>query len=157
MPVTDINPNNSGTLKLGVAASPTDEFSCQVINWQLNPVPNTTQRPGTYCSPPLTKNAASSWQVAFNYLQDWGATPSISQFMFDNDGELVYFTFDPTVEDVPSVAGSFWCVAGAYGGDAGTSWAYSGTCALEGVPTFTAPVAADTDEYADSLDATAGS
>lgn len=142
MPVTDINPNNSGTLKLGTTAAPTDEFSCQVINWQLNPVANTTERPGTYCSPPLTKNSASSWEVAFNYLQDWGSDMSISEFMFANDARLVFFEFAPDVPTVPVASGSFWCVAGSYGGDAGTSWTYSGTCAVEGVPVFTAPVAA---------------
>jgi hypothetical protein len=141
MPVVDINPNNSGTIKLGLTAAPTQEYGCQVINWSLDPVPNTTQRPGTFCVPPLTKNAASSWQVAFSYLQDWGAANSISQFLFDNDAQLVFFEFTPDVDDVPVASGSFYAVAGSYGGDAGTSWQSTGTMAVEGVPVFTAPVA----------------
>lgn len=141
MPVVDINPNNSGTIKLGLTALPTDEYSCQVINWSLDPVPNTTQRPGTFCAPPLTKNAASSWQVSFAYLQDWGADPSISQFLFDNDAQLVFFEFAPDVPDVPTATGSFSAVAGSFGGDAGTSWQTTGTMAVEGVPTLT-PAAA---------------
>jgi hypothetical protein len=145
MPVVDLNPNNSGTIKLGVAAAPTLDYACQVINWALTPVPNTTERPGTYCAPPLTRNSTSAWEVAFNYLQDWGAAQSISQFFFDNDAQLVYFEFAPDIPTVPVASGSFYAVAGAYGGDAGTSWTHTGTMALEGIPTFTAPVLTATD------------
>lgn len=141
MPVVDINPNNSGTLKLGTAAAPTDDYACQVINWALTPVGNSTPVDGTYCRPPGNRSTASSWEVSFNYLQDWGATKSISQFMFDNDGKKVYFEFSPDVPDVPVASGAFYAVAGAYGGDAGTSWAHSGTASLDGLPTFTPPVA----------------
>jgi len=144
MPVVDINPNNSGTVKLGLTAAPTQEYNCQVTNWILEPQANTTERPGTFCEAPATINAASSWQVTFDYLQDWGATNSISQFFFDNDGEEVFFEFAPDVPDVPTASGSFNCMAGAYGGDAGSSWVSSGTCGLKAKPTLTPPVAADT-------------
>jgi len=144
MPVVDINPNNSGTIMLGTTAVPTDDYSCQVINFTLESVANTTERPGTFCAAPATLNAASSWQVSFQYLQDWGATESISQFLFDNDGQEVFFSFAPDVPTVPTATGSFFAQAGSYGGDAGSSWDFSGTCGLNGVPTFTPPVAADT-------------
>lgn len=142
MPVVDINPNNSGTIMLGLTATPTQDYGCQVINWVLNPVPNTSERPGTFCAPPLTKNSASSWEVSFEYLQDWGSANSLSQFLFDNDASLVFYSFTPDVPDVPVASGSFYAVAGPYGGDAGTSWQSTGTMAHEGVPTFTAPVGA---------------
>ncbi|MET0911033.1 MAG: hypothetical protein ABWZ99_16325 [Ilumatobacteraceae bacterium] len=142
MPVVDINPNNSGTIMLGLTAIPTQDYACQVINFLLEPVANTTERAGTFCSAPATINAASSWQVSFQYLQDWGAANSISQFFFDNDGQEVFFSFAPDVTDVPTASGSFNCMAGSYGGDAGSSWDFSGTCGLVGTPTFTPPVAA---------------
>jgi hypothetical protein len=142
MPVVDINPNNSGTILLGLVDPPTEDYSCQVINFTLNSVANTTERPGTFCAAPATLNAASSWEVSFQYLQDWGATASISQFFFDNDGAPVFFSFVPDIPTVPTATGSFNAQAGSYGGDAGTSWDFSGTCGMNGVPTFTAPVAA---------------
>jgi hypothetical protein len=142
MPVVDINPNNSGTIMLGVTASPTQDYACQVINFQLDPVQNTSERSGTFCAPPATLNAASSWEVSFEYLQDWGAANSISQFFFDNDGSEVFFSFVPDVPEVPTATGSFNCMAGSYGGDAGSSWTSTGTCGMVAPPTFTPPVAA---------------
>lgn len=142
MPVVDINPNNSGTIKLGTAAAPTTDYACQVINFVIEPVPNSVPSQGTFCRAPGTRTTASSYQVSFEYLQDWGATNSISSFMKDNDGQLVYFEFDPDVPTASTASGSFWAQAGSYGGLAGDSWTSSGTCPLEGDWTETAPVAA---------------
>ena len=97
MPVVDINPNNSGTILLGLADPPTGDYSCQVINFTLESVAVTTERAGTFCAAPATLNGASSWQVSFEYLQDWGATDSISELFFENDGR----TFaNPTPNDL---------------------------------------------------------
>jgi hypothetical protein len=142
MPVVDINPNNSGTILLGTVAAPTDDYSCQVINFTIESVAVTSERAGTFCAPPATLNSASKWQVSFQYLQDWGAVNSISQFLFDNDGSEVFFSFVPDVPEVPTATGSFYAQAGSFGGDAGTSWDFSGTCGMNGKPTFTAPVLA---------------
>lgn len=142
MPVVDINPNNSGTILLGVAATPTDDYACQVINFVIESVAVTSERAGTFCAAPATLNSASKWQVSFQYLQDWGATKSISQFLFDNDGKEVFFSFVPDVATVPTATGSFYAQAGSFGGDAGTSWDFSGTCGMNGKPTFTPGVAA---------------
>ncbi len=141
MPVVDINPNNSGTILLGLVDPPTGDYSCQVINFTLESVAVTTDRAGTFCAAPATLNSASSWQVSFEYLQDWGATDSISELLFENDGSEIFFSFVPDVATVPTASGSFNAQAGNYGGDAGTSWDFSGTCGLNGVPTFTPAVA----------------
>ena len=140
MPVVDINPNNSGTILLGLADPPTGDYSCQVINFTLESVAVTTDRAGTFCAAPATLNSASSWQVSFEYLQDWGATDSISELLFENDGSEIFFSFVPDVATVPTASGSFNAQAGNYGGDAGTSWTSSGTCGLTGKPTITPPV-----------------
>jgi len=142
MPVVDINPNNSGTILLGLADPPTGDYSCQVINFTLESVAVTTERAGTFCSASATLNSASSWQVSFEYLQDWGATDSISELLFDNDGQEIFFSFHPDVPTVPTASGSFNAQAGNYGGDAGSSWVSSGTCGLTGKPTITAGVTA---------------
>lgn len=147
MPVTDINPNNSGTLKLGTAAAPTDEYSCQVINFQIDPVANPITRRGTLCSPPLNRNGASSYAANFEYLQDWGATPSISEFLKANDAQLVYFDYSSNVPGTGRITGAFYANTGTYGGDAGSSWVSSGSCGLEGDYTVVpaTPLADDTD------------
>lgn len=142
MPVVDINPNNSGTILLGLVSPPTGDYSCQVINFTLESVAVTTERAGTFCAAPATLNGASSWQVSFEYLQDWGAADSISELFFENDGKEIFFSFVPDVPTVPTASGSFNCQAGNYGGDAGSSWVSTGTCGLTAKPTITPPVAA---------------
>ena len=151
MAVVSINPTNSGTLKLGLTAAPTLDYACQVTEWTLIPVTNQTERPGTFCSAPTQIPGASSWTVSFNYLQDWGqATNSISKLFFENDGKILFFEFDPTQATpfaVPKALGSFYAMAGSYGGPAGDTWVFSGTCSMTGPPTFSPvlPVILDAD------------
>jgi hypothetical protein len=144
MTVTVINPNNSGTVKVGVTGT-LKSVECQVINWLLTPSANTTDRPGTYCEAPSSTVGKSSWTLSFDYLQDWGATDSLSQLLFDNDGEVLDFEFAPANDSVPMAKGSFYASAGAFGGDAGSAWQSSGSCPLTAAPTFTAQPAAGAD------------
>jgi len=144
MPTYEINPNNSGTIMLGVAgATPLVEFSCQITNWALEPSPNTNTRAGTYCGPPVDVPGKSSWKLSFDFLQDWGATPSLSEFTNTNDGVLCDFTFAPSNPTVPEASGSVWVTATAYGGEPGVSWATTGEWSVDGTPTFTPPVLLD--------------
>ena len=144
MPVTQINPNNSGVIEFGPTATATDA-SCQATNVILRPVTNSTSRAGTYCAPPANVPGRSSWELQFDYLQDWGAVGSVSQFLADNDGQLVEFTFHPTDPTVPTASGMVYALAGSYGGAPGEAWVHSGVLPVDGVPTFTAPVATGAD------------
>jgi len=132
-----ITPNNSGTITVGPTGSETS-VECQVVNWQLVPSPNTTPRAGTYCAAPGMVVGKSSWALQFDYLQDWGATDSLSQMLFDNDGEVLAFTFTPSDATVPEATGEFYASAGAYGGDAGSAWQTTGNCPLVSAPSFAA-------------------
>lgn len=124
MATNEINPNNLGTIKLALTGiTPLVEYGCQVTNIVLEPTANTTTRPGTYCGPPVDVPGASSWAIVISFLQDWGYTPSLSKFTFDNDGELCDFEFEPTnPTTVPSMTGSAYVTATSYGGDPGASW-----------------------------------
>lgn len=137
MPATTINPNNSGTITLGPTGTE-KSIECQIINWRCEPEANDSEQPGTYCSAPTTVPGLSSWFAAFDYLQDWGATDSLSQLLFDNDGKKLDFTFSPDVPNVPTVTGTLYARAGAFGGDAGSVWQSSGRCPLVSAPTITA-------------------
>jgi hypothetical protein len=58
-----------------------------------------------------------------SFLQDWGATPSLSEFTFTNDGALIDFEFTSTnPTSVPSMEGSAYVTATAFGGPAGEAW-----------------------------------
>lgn len=124
MPTYEINPNNAGTIELALAGiTPLVAYSCQVTSFSVEPTPNTTTTPGTYCGAPVDTPGASSWAIVISFLQDWGATPSLSQFTFDNDGALCDFAFTSSNPDtVPSIEGSAYVTATAFGGDPGASW-----------------------------------
>lgn len=141
MTTVQMNPNNSGTLTLTPPAGGSAvDVSCQVTDWQILPTQNTTTRPGTYCSPPTNVPGRSSWGLQFAFLQDWTDPAGISQFTFDNDGELCTFSFVPDVEDAPTVSGSVWVTATGFGGQPAEAWASSGTWPIEGTPTVTPAV-----------------
>lgn len=146
MPVTTINPNNSGTIKIAVAGDTLDaDYGCQITNMSIEPEQNTSDRPGTYCAPPTSVPGRSSWAMSFDFLQDWGADPSLSQFTYDHDGELCDFEFVPTgASSVPPCTGQVYVTATAFGGEPGESWATTGSWPIEGVPVMTPPVAAAT-------------
>jgi hypothetical protein len=118
-----INPNNSGTISMALTTVvPLVEYQCQIINMALVPAPNTTTTPGTYCAAPFDVPGQSSWWVEISFIQDWGATPSLSEFLLTNDGELCDFEFEPDVAGTPSMTGEVYVIAGPYGGDAGQVW-----------------------------------
>ena len=125
MPTYEINPNNAGTIELALEGiTPLVEYGCQVTDIVVEPTPNTTTTPGTYCGAPHDTPGASSWAVVISFLQDWGNTPSLSEFTYTNDGALCDFEFTSNNPDtVPSMTGKVFVTATAFGGPAGAAWA----------------------------------
>lgn len=195
MPATyQINPNNAGTIELALAGDTLKSYACQVTSFTVEPTPNTTTTPGTYCGAPVDVPGASSWAIVISFLQDWGnsertvadgvtvsgdatlesalanftqddvgkrvsgtgipagttiisvtdddtvemsanatasatgvtlivGSPSLSEFTFENDGELIDFNFQSSSPDtVPSLEGQAYVTATAFGGDPGAAW-----------------------------------
>ena len=124
MPAYEINPNNAGTIELALAGvTPLVSYACQVTNLVLDPAPNTTTTPGTYCQAPHDTPGMSSWAMVISFLQDWGATPSLSEFTLTNDGELIDFEFtSASPATIPSMTGQAYVTATAFGGDPGAAW-----------------------------------
>jgi hypothetical protein len=158
VPTNEINPNNAGSIKLAPAGiTPLVEYGCQITNIVLEPSQNTTTRPGTYCGPPVDVPGKSSWAIVISFLQDWGFTPSLSKFTYDNDGLLCDFEFTSTnPATVPNMTGQAYVTATAFGGDPGAAWAVTTQrWACDDKPTIVAAgmMAAEgeqqtTDEYA---------
>jgi len=125
---TVINPNNSGTIQLALAGvTPLVAYNQQVTDMRIIPAPQTTSVPGVYGDTPAEGApydipGQSKWAVQISYLQDWGATVSLSEFCFDNDAELADFSFVPDVPDVPTMTGQVYLSGGEYGGAAGEAW-----------------------------------
>jgi hypothetical protein len=125
MPTYEINPNNQGTISIALAGvTPLVDYACQITEILVEPTQNTTTTPGTYCGAPHDTPGASSWAVVISFVQDWGNTPSLSQFAYDNDGALCDFEFTSSnPATVPSMTGSCFVTATAFGGPAGAAWA----------------------------------
>lgn len=68
----EINPNNAGTIQMALAGATLASYSCQITSFLLEPTPNTTTTPGTYCGAPHDTPGASSWAIVASFLQDWG-------------------------------------------------------------------------------------
>jgi hypothetical protein len=124
LPAYEINPNNAGTIELALAGvTPLVAYSCQITDIVLEPTQNTTTTPGTYCDAPHDTPGASSWAMVISFLEDWGNTPSLSEFTFDNDGALCDFNFETAnPAGVPSMTGQAYVTATAFGGNPGAAW-----------------------------------
>jgi len=134
-----MNPNNSGTLKIGPTGTLAD-YGCQITDMQITPAQNLTQRPGTYCAAPTQVPGRSTWSMRFGFLQDWTDPSGLAQFTLDNDGTLQDFEFLPDVTGAPTVSGKVWITATPYGGLPAEAWVSSGTWPIDGTPTVTPPV-----------------
>ncbi len=130
----------SGTIAIGITASPSDQFECQITTFTVTPSANIGQVPGTYCNGPSSYAQKSNYSLDMSFLSDWGATPSLSQLLWDNDGETLFFTFVPDDTTIPSCAGEFYAVAGTFGGEGDSLWTNTGSMPLVEKPTLTPPV-----------------
>jgi hypothetical protein len=142
MSATVLNPNNSGTISMALAGiTPLVDYDCQVTNMSLEPTGATTEVPGTYCQAKFDQpDGLSKWALVISFLQDWGASPSLSKFTMDNDGELCDFSFEPDIDGIPTMTGQVYVQATPYGGAAGAAWQGGPfRWPMKGEPTFVAP------------------
>jgi hypothetical protein len=129
MPRKVINPKSTGTLRVATsqAALTTGDaqdtaITEQVTSFRVVPQANLADVPATFSDPAGQSAAASSWQVEVSYLQDWGKTDGMSKFLYDNDGVLMWFRFDPAGTTEDGFEGPCYLTAGAYGGAADGNW-----------------------------------
>lgn len=128
----------SGTIAIGITASPTDQFECVISNFVVSATAQSITIPATYCAAQSTAAQGSSFAVSMTYQQDWGDTPSLSELLWNNDGELLYFTFTPDEPEAGSVSGTCYAVAGDYGGEGQGLWVSTGDLPCPSKPTYTA-------------------
>lgn len=125
-----INPKSTGAIRFatteaGLSSGDTTDTAVteQVMSFRVVPSANLVDIPATFGAAAGQSAAASSWQLEVSYLQDWGATVSMSKFLYDNDGVLMWFQFDPAGATEDSFKGSCYLTSGAYGGAADENWA----------------------------------
>lgn len=126
-----------GVLTVGTTSSPTDDVSCQVRAFTITSTAATQPIPATLCAGAGTYAQPSSFSISLEYMQDFGAAASLSELLFDNDGEPIFFNYVPEDTTVPEASGSCFAVAGDYGGEGQGLWVSSDEMPLIGKPVYT--------------------
>lgn len=118
-----------------------EAFECQVSSAAINATPNLQQVPATFCAPASQVPAATGYELAITWLQDWTAVGGgLSMYAFTNDTLTKFFSLSLNDQTEPLATGSVRVVAGAYGGDAGVPLTAQTVWPLVNKPTITAPI-----------------
>ena len=126
-----------------------DAFECQVTSAAINANANLQTVPATFCAAESQAPAASGWELALTWLQDWTVADGLSFFAFANDTLSKYFSLTLNDETTPVATGQVRIVAGAYGGDAATPLVATQNWPLVAKPDITPPTAGVTATRAD--------
>lgn len=116
-------------------------FECQVTEAAINATPNLQTVAATWCAPESQSPAATGYELAITWLQDWTAAGGgLSMYAFENDTQTKWFSMQLDADIATTVAtGEVRLVAGSYGGAAGTPLTATATWPLAAKPTITVP------------------
>jgi hypothetical protein len=135
-----INPNNAGSIKFAATQAALDaatEQGFQIQDFSAVPKANMSSAAGTYGAPPVDVPGKTSWGLSVKYFQDWGlSASSLSEYLFTNDGNEVWFRIDPADAGVKGLEGKCYIVAGPHGGPAGGNWEATVTLPCSVTPTL---------------------
>lgn len=118
-----------------------DAFECQVTSAAINANANLQTVPATFCNAESQAPAATGWELALTWLQDWTVADGLSFYAFANDTLQKFFSLTLNDQTTPVATGEVRIVAGAYGGDAATPLTATSTWPLVAKPTITPPAA----------------
>ena len=127
----------SGTIKIGATASPSDSYECQITACYVEPSGNVQTVPATYCQGPTQYAQKSTYSLRMEWIADFGATNSLSDLLWDNDGEEMHIEFTPSDVTRPVLTGIFYAQAGTFGGEGDGLWTSSNNMPMKGQPTRT--------------------
>jgi hypothetical protein len=144
MPAPTVITITDGVLKLAdteAGLTTGEAYECQVTEASINASPNLQTVPATWCAPESQSPAATGFELAITWLQDWTAPGGgLSMYAFTNDTQTKWFSMQLDADVATTVAtGETRLVAGSYGGPAGTPLTATATWPLAGKPTITVP------------------
>ena len=115
-----------------------ESFECQVTEASINATPNLQTVPATFCEPESQAPAATGYELAITWLQDWTlAAGGLSMYAFENDTKTKWFSLTLEGANDPVATGQVRLVAGSFGGPAGTPLTATATWPLAGKPNIT--------------------
>lgn len=115
------------------------DFQCQVNSAAINANPNLQTVPATMCGGESQVPAATGYELELTFLQDWTLSAGLSFYLFENDTEEKHFSLSLNDDTAPIATGTLRCVAGAFGGDAGSPLQATVTLPIQGKPTISKP------------------
>jgi len=109
----------AGSVKVGTADPPTTVVSCQVTVLEVAPEASYVNVPTTTGCEPRDALQGVKRNLRMTWLQDWGATDSLSEFMETNEGESVFIEFIPNGATTPKWVYEVTAIGGGEGGTMG--------------------------------------
>ena len=125
MPRTAIILNNPKVIFADTQADLATEpaYECQIVSAVITPSPVYNTIPATGCAGATQSPGRTGFALDLTWLTDWGATDSLSQFAWDNDGKAVWFRFTDDGTAAAGAAttaeGQAYVAAGGFGGTFG--------------------------------------
>lgn len=117
-----------------------EAWECQTTSCAINATPNLQTVPATFCSPSSQAPAATGYELAITWLQDWTAPGGgLSMYAYNNDTLTKAFSLTLNGATEPMATGTVRVVAGSYGGDAGVPLTATAVWPCPVKPTITAP------------------
>jgi hypothetical protein len=130
---TNVFMMKGGIVKLGPTLTAL-AVECQITEATISATPDPKEAT-TLCGK-VTVPGVTGYTLNLSFLQDWHET-GISMFLYDNDGELVDFSIQPTSDATPMAVGKCYISPGDYGGAAGEIMVASVSLGVDGKPDIT--------------------
>jgi len=114
---------------------PTDDYAKNVSSVTLTPTSTNVSWKGLGKNT-FTGATTATWVVTVEYAQDWETPNSLSQYLYEHEGEKVTMTFKPQSGSGPSFTAEVTIVPGAIGGAVDTVAVGSVTLPCTAKPTL---------------------
>lgn len=131
MPAIAVQPIilNDVTLTVG-----TDSYEAHVSQVQMDPTSQTVRWRGMTPTSVHSFGTTAEWAATLTYAQDWETTNSLSNYLYDHEGETIPVTF------APKAGGTAWDASliiapGSIGGTGDTVATATVTLGIDGRPT----------------------
>ena len=136
------SPNATLTFTTPAGTGTAKSFECQVTSASITAAQNPVTVPPTGCEGPSTRQGAPTYTLNVNYLQDWGQTDSLSQYLYDHSLEDATFELAVGEAPMPVATGTCQLVEGDYGGDFANPLTATAAMGITGKPAIAAPALA---------------
>lgn len=113
----------------------TDSYEKHVSGVTFTPTSGTVNFNGLAPDAVFTFPTATTWTLQLEYAQDWATVNSLSEYLFNHEGEKVTMTFEP-VNGGAGFEAEVFIASGAIGGTVNAVATATVTLGISGKPTL---------------------